>query len=308
MNTAHSAYLQALNLHKNFGDLQAVNDLSFEVQKGETLGLLGANGAGKTTAMRILAGLMPADRGEVFVGGLNAATHGREIRKRLGVVTQQDGLDVEVSVQQNLELFGYLCGLSVRQARARAEEVLEFFNLRARANDEVDDLSGGMKRRLAIARALMNDPQAIILDEPSTGLDPHSRNQVWEKLAALKSTGVTALMSTHYMDEATVLCDRIALMDQGQILALGSPHELISQYAGDEVIELRASEAQREAVRETLRAQHIAWRELGAVFRLIDTGSDLPPLDHIPGISIHKRAGNLEDVFLRLSGKGLNDE
>ena len=308
MASATPPYLVAKHLHKRFGTLQAVKDLSFEVRKGETLGLLGANGAGKTTAMRILAGLMPADQGEVWVGGLNAATQGRQIRQRLGVVTQQDGLDVEVSARQNLELFGYLCGLSGAQARRRASEVLDFFNLQQRGDDEVDELSGGMKRRLAIARALMSTPQAIILDEPSTGLDPHSRNQVWEKLAALKSTGVTALMSTHYMDEATVLCDRIALMDHGQILAQGSPHELIAQYAGDEVIELRAHDSERAAVREALQAMQAPWRELGAVFRLLQAPTDLSRLQQLPGVVIQRRAGNLEDVFLRLTGKGLHED
>ena len=296
------------SLVKSYGEFRAIDAISFDVQSGETVGLLGPNGAGKTSTMRVLAGLSPWQQGQVSVAGLDAATQGRRIRQIMGVVTQHDGLDVELNVRQNLELFGYLAGVSRAQARTRAAQVLEFFSLTDRAEAEVDDLSGGMKRRLAIARALMIDPQVIVLDEPTTGLDPHSRSQVWEKLAQLKSEGVTVLMSTHYMDEASILCDRIAIMDRGRILALAPPHELVDRYAGGEVIELRLDGIDRQAVRDALLAADMGWRELGALFRVLDPEPEMGVLESLPGIRIERRPANLEDVFLRLTGKELDDD
>ncbi len=295
-------------LVKSYADFRAIDGISFEVMSGETVGLLGPNGAGKTSTMRVLAGLSPWDEGAVHVAGLDAATQGRRIRQIMGVVTQHDGLDTEVTVRQNLELFAYLAGVSKARARERADEVLAFFSLSDRATDEVDDLSGGMKRRLAIARALMIEPQVIVLDEPTTGLDPHSRAQVWEKLAQLKSDGVTVLMSTHYMDEAAILCDRIAIMDRGRILALAPPHELIEQFAGGEVVEIRSDGNDRQSIRDALSAADVGWRELGAMFRILDANADLSGLETLSGIRIERRPANLEDVFLRLTGKELDDE
>lgn len=295
-------------LVKSYADFRAIDGISFEVMSGETVGLLGPNGAGKTSTMRVLAGLSPWDEGAVHVAGLDAATQGRRIRQIMGVVTQHDGLDTEVTVRQNLELFAYLAGVSKTRARERADEVLAFFSLSDRATDEVDDLSGGMKRRLAIARALMIEPQVIVLDEPTTGLDPHSRAQVWEKLAQLKSDGVTVLMSTHYMDEAAILCDRIAIMDRGRILALAPPHELIEQFAGGEVVEIRSDGNDRQSIRDALSAADVGWRELGAMFRILDANADLSGLETLSGIRIERRPANLEDVFLRLTGKELDDE
>lgn len=295
-------------LVKRFGSATAVDAISFRVDARETLGLLGPNGAGKTTTMRILAGLSPADAGTVQLAGLDARTQGRAVRQLLGVVTQQDGLDVEISVRENLTVYGYLCGLSRRTSAARADEVLAFFGLEGRAHDEVDALSGGMKRRLAIARAWMTRPRIIILDEPSTGLDPHSRARVWENLAELKAGGVTVLMSTHYMEEASVLCDRVAIMDKGRILALGAPRALIAEHAGRGAIEIRCDEAQRDAVRAALTAATVPWREMGTVFSLPDEGADLGSVATLPGVQVHHRPANLEDVFLTLTGKELVDD
>ena len=295
-------------LVKRFGHATAVDAISFSVDQRETVGLLGPNGAGKTTTMRILAGLSPADGGTVQLAGLDARTQGREVRRLLGVVTQQDGLDVEISVRENLTVYGYLCGLSRQASATRADAVLAFFGLEGRANDEVDALSGGMKRRLAIARAWMTRPRIIILDEPSTGLDPHSRARVWENLAELKAGGVTVLMSTHYMEEAAVLCDRVAIMDRGRILALGPPRALIAEHAGRGAIEIRCDEAQRDAVRAALTAIAIPWREMGAVFSLPDEGADLGPVATLAGVQVHHRPAHLEDVFLRLTGKELVDD
>jgi lipooligosaccharide transport system ATP-binding protein len=297
-------------LVKSFGAIRAVDGISFAVEGGETFGLLGPNGAGKTSTMRILSGLSPIDGGSVRVAGLDAVREGREVRRLLGVVTQQDGLDSDVSTRQNLELFGFLAGLSRRRARERTGAVLRFFGLSDRADDDVGELSGGMKRRLAIARAFVIEPQVVILDEPTTGLDPHSRNRVWEELAQLKSTGVTILMSTHYMDEAATLCDRVAIMDRGRILALASPPELIERHAGREVAELRLDGTDREAVRKrkALDEAGCAWREVGALFRVRGDAARLARLREIDGVRVELRPGTLEDVFLSLTGKELREE
>jgi len=305
-----AAVIEVRSLVKCFGATRAVDGLSFHVDRGETFGLLGPNGAGKTTTMRVLSGLSPVTAGEVLVAGIDAVREGRAVRRTLGVVTQHDGLDEDVNVRQNLELFGFLSGLSRRAAARRTDEVLAFFGLATRADDAVDELSGGMRRRLAIARALMATPQVIVLDEPTTGLDPHSRNRVWEELAQLKRTGVTLLMSTHYMDEAATLCDRIAIMDRGRILALASPPELVDRYAGSGVSELRADGADRDAVRAALSASGLAWREVGALFRVSESGDPATRrrLDEIAGVRVHHRPGNLEDVFLALTGRELREE
>ncbi len=295
-------------LVKRFGSLRAVDGVSLAVHGGETLGLLGPNGAGKTSTMRVLSGLSPADEGSVHVAGIDALREGRAVRRVLGVVTQDDGLDTDVNVRQNLELYGFLAGLSRREAASRTQEVLRFFALSARAEDAVDDLSGGMKRRLAIARAMVCRPSVVVLDEPTTGLDPHSRNHVWEELARLKSQGVTILMSTHYMDEAATLCDRVAIMDRGRILDVGPPPELVERHAGRSVCELRLDGASRESVREALRAARCEWREIGALFRLAGDGGDAPDLRELPGVRLDRRAATLEDAFLTLTGKELREE
>ena len=299
--------IEVRELVKRFGSLRAIDGVSFAVRRGETFGLLGPNGAGKTTTMRVLSGLSPIDEGSVRVAGLDAVREGRAVRRVLGVVTQHDGLDSDVSVLQNLELFGYLAGLTRARAAQRSREVLGFFGLGGRANDSVDELSGGMKRRLAIARALVVEPQVVVLDEPTTGLDPHSRNRVWEELAQLKAAGVTILMSTHYMEEAATLCDRIAIMDRGRILALASPTDLVEQHTGGDVAELRLAGATRDAVVHALQATGREWREIGAVFRLMNA-RELAELRTLPGVKLEVRRAHLEDVFLALTGKELRDE
>ncbi len=299
--------IDVAGLVKCFGELRAIDGISFQVEGGETFGLLGPNGAGKTTTMRVLSGLSPIDGGSVSVAGIDAVRDGRAVRSLLGVVTQHDGLDEEVSVRQNLELFGFLAGLSRRRAAERSVEVLRFFGLSARADDAVDDLSGGMKRRLAIARSLMVEPSVVILDEPTTGLDPHSRNRVWEEIAQLKAAGVTIVMSTHYMDEAATLCDRLAIMDHGRILALGAPPALVEEHAGVAVTELRIEGASREQVRARLSEAGCGWREVGAVFRL--EGEKAPDsVRGLPGVRLDLRPPTLEDVFLNLTGRELREE
>ncbi len=300
--------IEVRKLVKTFGDLSAVDGVSFSVERGETYGLLGPNGAGKTSTMRMLAGLSPISGGTITVCGLDVARESRAVRSRLGVVTQSDGLDTELTVRQNLKVFGDLIGLSRGQARMRADEVLTFFDLRARGDDEVDDLSGGMRRRVAIARALMGQPDVIVLDEPSTGLDPDSRIRVWEELAVLKRANVTLLMSTHYMEEAETLCDRIAIMHSGRILDEGTPPELISRHAGDSALDLRPNGLGREELRRRLLAADVPFREVGALFRVTGQNGAAPNLPTLDGVQISPRAANLEDVFLTLSGRGLKED
>ncbi len=296
---------------KRYGRLTAVNGVSFEVRPGETYGLLGPNGAGKTTTMRMLCALSPLTSGSMTVGGLDVTRQSRAVRQVLGVVTQQDGLDSDLTVRQNLEIFGYLAGLPRADAASRATEVLQFFGLLERAGDDVDELSGGMKRRLAIARAFMSRPRVMVLDEPTTGLDPQSRNRVWEQLAVLKSSGVTILMSTHYMEEAATLCDRVAIMDHGKILDEGAPDDLIARLAGEQVAQVRVDDAARPAVRDALKNAGYSYIEVGAIISVtFRTGQskDLGALAGMREARIYFRPSTLEDVFLALTGRELRDE
>ena len=307
--TTEEPVIKVSGLEKRYGDIRAVDGVSFTVAKGETYGLLGPNGAGKTTIMRIVSGLSPASGGQLEVRGIDVLRHGRDVREILGVVTQHDGLDSGLSVFQNLELHGFLAGLSRRRARERASEVLDFFGLLDRSSANVYELSGGMKRRLAIARALMTDPPVMVLDEPTTGLDPQSRNRVWEQLATMKQAGVTILMSTHYMEEAATLCDRLSIMDHGKILDEGPPDELVERHAGNEVGQVRARSAEaRQAVRAKLEGQEFAYHEIGAMLTVTSTNGNRPDLSGIAGVRVTYRAGNLEDVFLALTGRELRNE
>ena len=301
--------IRVTDLHKQFGDIHAVNGLSFEVKKGETFGLLGPNGAGKTSTMRMLSALSPLTSGSIEVAGIDVTERGREVRKILGVVTQHDGHDSGLTVLQNLSLHGYLQGLSRKQAKERAIEVLTFFGLEERVDANVYELSGGMKRRLAISRALLTQPPVVVLDEPTTGLDPQSRNRVWEQLAVMKRADVTILMSTHYMEEATTLCDRVAIMDHGKILDEGAPDELIERHAGEEVAQVRTqSESARTALRERLANTPFRLIEVGAMATITSNNGNRPDVSGIDGVRVTYRSGNLEDVFMVLTGRELRDE
>ncbi len=302
------AEIEARALVKPFGAHTAVDGVSFNVARGATYGLLGPNGAGKTSLMRMMAGLTPITAGTLHVAGLDVARDSRAVRALLGVVTQSDGLDRELSVRQNLESFGYLAGLTRAAARARTVEVLEFFGLADRGRDDVDALSGGLRRRLAIARALVTRPRVVILDEPSTGLDPDSRMRVWTELAELKRSGVTLVMSTHYMDEAETLCDRIAMLHAGRILDVGTPPELVARHAGGGTADIRLEGAAPETVRRALTEAGLRFREVGALFRVAGTQDRRPELPAIEGVRITARGANLEDAFLALAGRGLGDE
>ena len=300
--------INASSITKRFGEVVAVDDVSFEVRRGETYGLLGPNGAGKTTTMRMVSGLSPLSGGELIVAGIDVSRQGREVRNVLGVVTQQDGLDTDLNARDNLITYGFIAGLSRAQAEQRADAVLMYFDLTDKSNEEIDNLSGGMKRRLAIARAFMTKPQVIVLDEPTTGLDPQGRNSVWQELETMKQAGVTVLMSTHYMEEAAALCDRLAIMDHGKILAEGAPDELVNRHAGSEVAQVRVSNGARQDVVDWIGNAGFDYREVGAVITVTSSTGTRPDLSGLDGVRVSYRPSNLEDVFLSMAGRKLTDE
>ena len=310
--SAPPVVLEVSNLVKRYGDFVAVNGTSFEVRAGETYGLLGPNGAGKTTTMRILSGLSPFDGGAVTVAGLDTKRKPRDVRRRLGVITQHDGLDTTLNAVSNLVMHGYLAGLGYRESKRRATEVLAYFQLQERAKHDVRAMSGGMKRRLAIARSMMTSPGILIMDEPTTGLDPQSRNSVWEQLGELKQAGVTILMSTHYMVEAEVLCDRVAVIDHGEILDIGTPKEVVGRHVGDDVVIVQIDDItqERRAI-ERLQSSNVGHTVIGS--RIIVPGSNGAPPDlgflgdDITADVTH-RAPNMEDAFLAMTGRALRDE
>ncbi|HEV8282092.1 MAG TPA: ABC transporter ATP-binding protein, partial [Candidatus Limnocylindrales bacterium] len=243
-----SSLIHARGLTKRFGELTAVDAIDFDVAPGESFGFLGPNGAGKTSTMRMIGCVSPATAGTLRILGQDPAAEGPKIRARLGVVPQQDTLDTELSVRENLLIYGRYFGLSRTDVARRADDLLDFAQLTERANDQVEHLSGGLKRRLTIARSLINEPEVMLLDEPTTGLDPQARHLLWDRLYRLKQRGVTLVLTTHYMDEAEQLCDRLVVMDKAKIVAEGSPRSLIEQYSTREVTELRFA----AGVQETL--------------------------------------------------------
>ena len=302
------AVIRASGITKRFGDVVAVDGVSFEVRRGETYGLLGPNGAGKTTTMRLMSGLSPLTSGELTVAGIDVSRQAREVRNVLGVVTQQDGLDTDLNARDNLIVYGFIAGLSRAQAQRRADAVLMFFDLTDKAKEEIDYLSGGMKRRLAIARAFMTSPPVMVLDEPTTGLDPQGRNRVWQELETMKEAGVTIFMSTHYMDEAAALCDRLAIMHHGTILAEGAPDELVDRHAGQEVAQVRVSNGARRDVVSWIGNAGLDYRVAGAVITVTSPSGGRPDLSGLEGARIAYRPSNLEDVFLSMAGRKLTDE
>jgi lipooligosaccharide transport system ATP-binding protein len=304
----NNAMVRASGLVKKFGDFSAVDGITFDVHHGETFGMLGPNGAGKTSTLRMMSGLSPVTSGESEIDGIDATSNPRSIRDVIGVVSQQDGLDPDISVRDNLTVYGFYFGLNREMANKRADEVLDFFGLKARGGDSVDDLFGGMRRRLTIARAFVSRPRLVILDEPTTGLDPNSRNQVWEQLAILKNSGVTVVMSTHYMEEAAILCDRLVIMDEGKILAAGTPDDLIRDQAGAEVAQVRPESGQRDSVQRQLKDGGHEATEIGAIFTVRGVNGNRADLSNISGARISYRAANLEDVFMGLTGRDLENE
>ncbi|MBB5474210.1 ATP-binding cassette domain-containing protein [Cellulomonas hominis] len=301
--------IAARGLVKRFGDLAAVDGIDLEVPPGESFGLLGPNGAGKSTTMRMIGAVSSRTAGDLRVLGLDPDTHGPEIRSQLGVVPQEDNLDTELRARDNLIVYGRYFGLPRAVCAERADRLLAFAQLEDKARAKVDDLSGGMKRRLTIARALVNEPPVLMLDEPTTGLDPQARHVLWDRLFRLKERGTTLVLTTHYMDEAEQLCDRLVVVDHGRIMAEGSPAELIRTYSSREVAELRFGSDRNEA----------AARELAGVGDRIEVLPDRvlvyasdgeAVLDHAVRVGMRPttslvRRSSLEDVFLRLTGRSL---
>jgi lipooligosaccharide transport system ATP-binding protein len=304
--------IEAKALTKRFGRYVAVDGVDFAVQRGEVFGFLGPNGAGKTTTMRMIACVSPITDGELRVLGMNPMQDGPDIRARLGVVPQEDNLDLELTVWDNLLIYGRYFGLPVAVIRERAEELLRFARLDDRRSSRVDPLSGGMKRRLTIARSLVNRPDLVLLDEPTTGLDPQARHLLWERLYRLKREGVTLVLTTHYMDEAEQLCDRLVIMDEGRIVAEGSPRQLIERHSTREVVELRFERPeQQDAALPRLdgvgdRVEELADRVLVYTPQGDDTLASVAARDVHPD-SVLVRRSTLEDVFLRLTGRSLDE-
>lgn len=301
--------IRAENLTKVYGDFTAVNNISFEVPRGESFGLLGPNGAGKSTTMKMIAAVSTRSSGNLEVLGMDPNTEGPAIRSQLGVVPQEDNLDQELRVRENLIAYGRFFGMPRAEASKRADELLEFAQLTDRVKSKVEPLSGGMKRRLTIARSLMNDPQMLLLDEPTTGLDPQARHILWDRLFRLKERGTTLVLTTHYMDEAEQLSDRIIVVDKGEIMAEGSPAQLIRQYSSKEVLEVRYGSDKNATV-----AKKIA--DVGERMEILpdriliysDNGerdlAEITKRGHHPTTSLVRRS-SLEDVFLRLTGRTL---
>lgn len=309
--TGDNILLSAKGLTKTFGDFTAVDGIDFAVRKGEAFGFLGPNGAGKSSTMRMVGCVSPVSGGELRLFGQDPATAGPAIRARLGVVPQRDTLDEELTVEENLWIYGRYFGLSRKEVRARAAELLDFAQLTERAKDKVDPLSGGMKRRLTIARSLINSPEILLLDEPTTGLDPQARHVLWDRLFRLKRSGVTLVLTTHYMDEAEQLCDRLVVMDHGKIVAEGSPRQLIDEYSTREVLELRFDAEDHKDLAEQVTG--VGKRVEVLPDRLLvytDDGDEASAVVHARGIeplSSLVRRSTLEDVFLHLTGRTLVD-
>ena len=307
-----SPLIEGRGLTKRFGSYTAVEGIDFEVHPGEAFGFLGPNGAGKSSTMRMVGCVSPVTEGDLRVLGMDARSDGPLIRARIGVVPQEDSLDTELTVWDNLMIYGRYFDMSRAVIRRRAEELLDFVALSDRRDDRVDPLSGGMKRRLTIARALINEPELMLLDEPTTGLDPQARHMLWERLYLLKSQGTTLVLTTHYMDEAEQLCDRLVIMDEGRIVAEGAPRDLIQRFTTREVVEVRFRDrAEREAQltqlsKVTERVEPLADRVLLYSTNGEDTLGRLGEIGIDPDTVLVRR-GSLEDVFLMLTGRTLED-
>ncbi|WP_437440570.1 ABC transporter ATP-binding protein [Nocardioides eburneus] len=303
--------ISARDLRKSFGDFEAVRGIDVDIPAGAAFGFLGPNGAGKSSTMRMICCVSPVTGGRLRIFGLDPATHGPEIRARIGVCPQEDTLDTELNVWENLYVYGRYFGLPRKEVRSRIDELLDFVQLTERARAKVDDLSGGMKRRLTIARSLINRPEILILDEPTTGLDPQARHVIWDRLFRLKQQGVTLVLTTHYMDEAEQLTDRLVVMDHGLVVAEGSPLELIRDHSTREVAELRFGVGEHEAIAS--KVEDLADRIEVLPDRLLvysDDGEAVLEAVHARGlrpVATLVRRSTLEDVFLRLTGRTLVD-
>jgi lipooligosaccharide transport system ATP-binding protein len=306
---ADEVLIKASSLTKMYGDFAAVDGIDFQVKKGESFGLLGPNGAGKSTTMRMIASTLERTSGDLEILGMDPNKFGPTIRAYLGVVPQTDNLDTELKVYENLYIYGRYFGLSRKYIENKIEELLDFAQLQEKRNAKTDSLSGGMKRRLTIARGLMNEPEIFLLDEPTTGLDPQARHILWDRLFRLKEQGVTLVITTHYMDEAEQLCDRLIVMDNGKIMAQGSPSDLIKEYSSREVLEVRFGSDKNADISQQIKGlgERI---EILPDRILIYSQDGEAELVKIIAMGLHPvtslvRRSSLEDVFLRLTGRSL---
>jgi lipooligosaccharide transport system ATP-binding protein len=300
------AIIKTKNLTKKFKDLLAVDGVNLEVEDGECFGLLGPNGAGKTSLIRMITAVSPPTKGDIWILGNDLRTHSRQVKAIFGVVPQLDNLDPDLTVRQNLMTFARYFDIPKNEARRRSTEVLSLFGLENKQNSHIRELSAGMKRRLLLARGLINMPKIIILDEPTTGLDPQAKYLVWHKLTELKSQGVTQLLCTQNMEEATVLCDRVAIMHQGRVLSLDAPQELISQYVGNEVWEIEINSEERDRTIKELESRRLDFEEVEGKIHIFHVEHD----ESTSGIvnspeKLRRRPATLEDVFFRLTGRSL---
>jgi lipooligosaccharide transport system ATP-binding protein len=299
--------IEFVEVEKRYGDKTVVNGLTFHVRTGECFGLLGPNGAGKTTTIKMLLGIAEPDAGSIMLCGETIPARARFARQRIGVVPQFDNLDPDFTVRENLLVFGRYFGLSASKTRAVVPELLEFARLESKADARVSELSGGMKRRLTLARALLNDPDVLVMDEPTTGLDPQARHLIWERLRSLLARGKTILLTTHFMEEAERLCGRLCILEEGRKIAEGTPDELIDAEIGCDVIEIygAALDALRDELAPLASRAEISGETLFCYVR--DAAAVNARLDGRPGLRYLHRPANLEDVFLRLTGREMQD-
>ncbi len=300
--------IRAQNLTKKFNNFVAVDHIDFEVYKGECVGFLGPNGAGKTTTVRMIYCFLPLTEGSLSVAGMDASLQSRDIKKIIGVAPQEDNLDPDFSVIKNLEVYARYFDIPKAEATKRASDLLEFFQLQEKRTKSIQELSTGMKRRLIIARALMNDPRILLLDEPTTGLDPQGRHIVWDEIRSLMKQGVTIILTTHYMEEAATLCDRVLVIDNGKIIETGSPQKLVKKHVGEEVLELTFNEQTLKSLRDELPEASIEiFGDQIRVFTNQPHGTFEKIANKFPGVPMNIRNANLEDVFLKLTGRKLRE-
>jgi lipooligosaccharide transport system ATP-binding protein len=300
--------IEIKNLTKRFKDLVAVDNIDMEISRGECFGMLGPNGAGKTTLIRMLTAISPPASGDIKVLGLELTANASYIKSRLGVVPQHDNLDADLTTLENMTVFARYFDIPRKQARERSLELLKFFELEDKLKNKMDELSGGMKRRLLIARSMINQPEIIVLDEPTTGLDPYARLLVWEKLNEMKSQNITQIMCTQNMDEASYLCDRVAIMDHGKILCLDTPDRLVSSHISEIVWEIGLHTEDRVKIINGLKSKGLEYREMGGRINIFNTDDEA----YIAGLMnqpqrLRRRPANLEDVFLKLTGRTLEE-
>jgi len=300
--------VEAENLTKKFGEFVAVDRVNFEIFKGESFGFLGPNGAGKTTTMKMIQSISPLTEGQLTLAGMDVAEHGREIKSMIGVAPQEDNLDPDFTVFQNLMVYARYFDIPKDNAKIKADELLKFMQLDEKRDVIITSLSGGMRRRLLLARALMNDPQILILDEPTTGLDPQARHLIWTKIKNLLNQGVTVILTTHYMDEAAHICDRITIMDHGKIIEKGKPVDLVKKHVGEEVLEVLFSEEAMECLKQNFSNARIdVIGDKIQVFANKPRGVLAEVLEKVSFKGALIRDSNLEDVFLKLAGRSLKD-